>query len=356
MPAYRDEKSKTWYVKFRYIDWQGKSRQTTKRGFKTKKDALNYEHDYKASSEEKVDMTVSILAEKYLEDRRLYVKASRFAAIEQTIRIHILPYIGKLKLAELTPATMRQWQNELKKQDFSPSTLSEYNRRCSTLLNFGVKYYGLASNPLRTVGTIGHTENRVDFWELSEFNKFMTFVENSRHRICFLLLFYSGMRIGELLALNAGDFDFVKNQVNITKSRMKMTGEVTTPKTKYSIRVVDMPPAIMKEVKDYIDRFGEVPSPLFDITSAVLLQALKKYAIKAGLKPIRLHDLRHSHASLLIHNGFPITLISKRLGHRSPDITLKIYSHMYKESGAQVARFLQDTFVGQSVVKNDNLA
>ena len=355
MPAYRDEKSKTWYVKFRYIDWQGESKQTTKRGFKTKKDALNYEHDYKASSEDRVDITVSNLAEKYLEDRRLYVKASRFAALEQTIRVHILPYIGKLKLAELTPATMRQWQNELKKQNFSPSTLSEYNRRCSTLLNFGVKYYGLASNPLRIAGSIGHSESSVDFWELSEFNKFMTFVENPRHKICFLLLFYSGMRIGELLALNEGDFDFVKNQINITKSRMRINGEITTPKTKYSARVVDMPPAIMQEVKSYIDTLEETTTPLFLITPAVLLEALKRYALKAELKPIRLHDLRHSHASLLIHNGFPITLISKRLGHKSPDITLRIYSHMYKESGTQVAQFLQDTFVGQDVVKNDNL-
>ncbi|MBR2179145.1 MAG: tyrosine-type recombinase/integrase [Selenomonadaceae bacterium] len=72
----------------------------------------------------------------------------------------------------------------------------------------------------------------------------------------------------------------------------------------------------------------------------------------AGLKPIRIHDLRHSHASLLIYNGFPITLISKRLGHKSPDITLKVYSHMYKESGKKVAQFLQNALVDQNVVKD----
>ena len=81
MPAYRDEKTKTWYAKFRYVDWQGKSKHTTKRGFKTKKEALNYEHEFKATSEERVDITVASLAEKYLDDRRLYVKASRFAII-----------------------------------------------------------------------------------------------------------------------------------------------------------------------------------------------------------------------------------------------------------------------------------
>jgi len=102
-------------------------------------------------------------------------------------------------------------------------------------LNFAVKYYGLNSNPLRAIGSIGQAENRVDFWELSEFQHFITFVKNPRHRICFLLLFYSGMRIGELRALNVGDFDFENNQISITKSRMRINGEITTPKTKYSI-------------------------------------------------------------------------------------------------------------------------
>ena len=332
MSAYRDEKTKTWYVKFRYIDWQGKSKQTTKRGFKTKKDALNYEHNYKASAEERADITVSSLAEKYLNDRRLYVKASRFAALEQTIRVHILPYIGELKLTDLTPATMRQWQNELKKQDFSSSTLSEYNRRCSTLLNFGVKYYGLPSNPLRTVGSIGHIESSVDFWELSEFQHFMTFVKNPRHKVCFLLLFYSGMRVGELLALHAGDFDFVKNQISITKSRMRINGEITTPKTKYSVRVIDMPPAIMQEVKNYIDSLDEVTEPLFTITPSSLLKTLGKYAAKAGLRSIRLHDLRHSFASIANDLGVPMFNISKALGHGSTSVTSGIYTHMFDDS------------------------
>ena len=134
---------------------------------------------------------------------------------------------------------------------------------------------------------------------------------------------------------------------------MQINGEITTPKTKYSVRVIDMPPAVMQEVKDYINRLDEVTEPLFAIAFGPLSKTFKSYATKAGLKSIRIHDLRHSHASLLIHSGFPITLISKRLGHKSPDITLKVYSHMYKESGAEVAQFLQNTLVSQSVVNSD---
>ena len=355
MPAYRDEKTKNWYVQFRYIDWQGKSKHTTKRGFKTKKDALSYEYEFKSTSKDRIDMTVAELSEKYLDDRKLHVKPSRYASMEQIIRNHILPHIGKLKLLDLTPLTMRHWQNELTKQNYSPSTLITYHRQCSTLLNFAVKYYGMKENPLRKVGSIGKMEKRLEFWDPKEFQQFIEVVDNPKYKLCFLLLFYSGMRVGELLALNAGNFDFVKNMISITKSLMHVTKEITTPKTKFSIRTIVMPTGVMQEVKSYIDNLDEITSPLFRVSSLTLLNALKRYAKQAGVKEISVHDLRHSHASFLIHNAVPLTVISKRLGHKSPNITLAVYSHMYTESEGQIAQLLQENFVRQSFVKEKEI-
>ena len=353
MPAYRDEKTKNWYVQFRYTDWQGKSRSTTKRGFKTKKEALAYEYEFKSTSKERVDMTIAELSERYLEDRKLHIKPSRYASMEQIIRNHILPYIGNLKLSELTPLTMRHWQNELIIQKCSPSSLVTYHRQCSTLLNFGVKYYGMKENPLRKIGSMGKMETRVNFWEPEEFQQFIEAVTNPKYKLCFLLLFYSGMRVGELLALNEGDFDFTKNKISITKSLMHVTKEITTPKTESSVRVIEMPVGVMQEVKKYIDSLEEASSPLFQVAPQTLLQALQRYAKVANVKEICLHDLRHSNASFLIHVGIPITTISKRLGHKSPNITLAVYSHMYRESDAQAARFLQENFVRQSFVSKE---
>ena len=350
MPAYKDEKTKKWYVKFRYIDWQGKSKQTTKRGFQTKKDALNYEHDFKATSKDHIDITVDSLAEKYIEDRKLYVKYNTFLSMQQLIKNHILPYLSKLKLDELTPIVMRNWQNQITQKNFKPSTVIQIHRCCSSLLNFAVKFYGLKQNPLHIVGSIGKRESRVDFWELSEFNKFINEVDNPKHKLCFLILFYSGMRVGELLALNLEDFDFQDNKISITKNKVEKNGEITPPKTKYSIRKIDMPAGIMQAVKEYIDTLDEITSPLFTMSQNNLLDSIHKYAKKANVREIRIHDLRHSHASLLIHCGVPITTISKRLGHQSPKITLEVYSHMYNESGEQTAKKLQEIFVGQSVV------
>ena len=355
MAAYRDEKTKTWYVQFRYRDWQNNSRSTTKRGFKTKKDALNYEHEFKMASADRVDVTVSALIKNYLEDKKLHVKDSTYISIEQTMLNHVEPYLGKVQLHALNPRILRQWQNEIIKLNLRPATMVKIHRHCSALLNFAVKYYGLKVNPLRLVGSIGKKEPSTNFWEFDEFNSFIKAVCNDKYRVIFSLLFFSGMRLGELLALNIGDFDFKNNKIRIDKNKMFPSGLITTTKTAYSVRNIDMPALLMQNIRDYIKSFKVIPNPLFQVTPTSIMQALRKYARLAGVKRIRVHDLRHSHASFLIHKGVPITAISKRLGHKSPKITLEVYSHMYYEAGDQISSILQEAvFVSQSFV-NENL-
>ena len=99
------------------------------------------------------------------------------------------------------------------------------------------------------------------------------------------------MRIGELLALSPADFDFTAGTINISKSVMMSRGKVTTPKTPYSVRVVSMPPAMMKDVQDYINHFMEPPERIFTYSQKVYRDYLKRYAIKAGVPPIHVHDL-----------------------------------------------------------------
>ena len=354
MSAYRDERNKTWFVQFRYTDWQGKSKSTTKRGFRTKRDALDYEYEFKKNSKEQIDITLNQISERFIEDIKTHTKPSNYIRVEGMLTKWILPFLGHLKLTELTPAALREWQNHMMKTDLKPSSLKTIHRRCSALLNFAVKYYGLRLNPLKITGSMGRSERSKSFWELDEFNKFIRVVDNPKYEICFSLLFYSGMRLGELLALEVGDFDFVQNIINISKSKMLINGEISTPKTIYSVRKIDMPAEIMQTVRRYIDSLDKVPTPLFHMYNSALSVAIHKYAKVAGVKEIRLHDLRHSHASFLIHNGVPITAISKRLGHRSPKITLEVYSHMYEESEEQIVDLLKSAyFVRQNVVKDE---
>lgn len=339
MAVYKDEERKTWYTKYKYRDSNGKIRYTTKRGFKTKKEAQAYEYEFKATSKDKLEMTVRSLAAKYLEDKKIRVKIGTYKNMESIINKYVLPKIGRYTLSEITPVNMREWQNELiSGGNLKSGTLRTIHINVSSMFNHAVKYYGLKQNPLRITGSIGQPESSVNFWTVEEFERAMEYVKNEKHRLCFKLLFYGGMRVGELLALKKEDINYDKKQIRINKSKIYLTGEISTPKTRYSIRTVDMPDEIMKELKTYVT--GVEGETIFATDSSSLLSVLKRCAVKAGVKKIRIHDLRHSHASLLINLGLPITTISKRLGHKSPKITLEIYSHMYEDSGKEAAEML----------------
>ena len=231
-------------------------------------------------------------------------------------------------------------------------------RRISVQLNalfsYAVKYYDLPKNPAKAVGTIGKKQKRQAFWEVSEFNKFIAVVDKEEYRLCYLILFYSGMRLGELLALSADDFDFDAGTISITKSFMPSTGTITTPKTSYSVRTIPMPHTLMQEIQDDMEKLYEPPERIFTFSPLTLRNRMKNYAARAGVPAIRIHDLRHSHASHLIHEGVPITTISRRLGHANASITLSIYSHMYEDSAGNVAAILEkNLFCGQKVVKQN---
>lgn len=353
MPVYRDEKLKTWYVKFRYRDWQGKGRYTTKRGFKTKRDALKYEFEFKASSTERVDLKLSRLVDIYLANKKLRVKISTYKKIESVLRNHFLPFVVNLKASELTTAIMQEWQNRLIQQKLKYSTISKIHNIVNSFINYIVKSYGLKENPLYKVNDIHSLKKRevrrINIWTHDEFDKFLECVKNPKHRICFMILFFGGLRVGELLALEKRDFNFKENTISITKNKIKATGEISTPKTPESEREVDMPEEVMKEIKQYIRNLKVVPSrsPIFDTNHSSLWLSMKKCAEKAGVKQIRIHDLRHSHASHLMYLGVSITTISGRLGHKSPKITLDIYSHMYNNSGKQAANIINNAILSK---------
>ena len=353
MPAYRDEKLKTWYVKFYYRDYENKPHYTTKRGFKTKRDALNYEREFKNKAKELIDLKLSSVFEEYINYKKLRIKASTIKRIEGLLKKHFITKISNLKISELTPALMQKWQNNLIKSDLKRTSMRLIHNEVSTFLTYAVKIYGLKENPLKIIDGIGNIKReprKINIWTYDEFQRFMNCVKQRKYQIIYKILFFSGLRVGELLALSRRDFNFAQNKISVTKNKVQSTKEISTPKTLDSIREIDMPVEIMKEVREYIQCLKVVPNPLFDISSHSLWSMLKRCAAKAGVKKIRVHDLRHSHASHLIYLGVPITTISRRLGHRSPKMTLDIYSHMYSESGRETAELLSEVIQGKKKI------
>ena len=346
MPAYKDADRGTWYVKFRYTDWQGNRRETTKRGFATKRAAKEFEDEFKRKAQSNPDMTFQSLYDAYLEDLRQHTKESSFLSIDSTIQMHVLPTFGPVPISDITPIMIRKWQNNLNQylteqgRPLKPSSIMNINRRLSTILNFGVKYYGLTKNPMHVTGTQGKLEKRIDFWEKDEFDAFLAAEPHALYKAIFELLFYSGMRIGEALALTTDDVDFAMGKYTINKT-MTPTGKITPPKTASSFRTITLPPTVNESIRDTFERLEIRSGRIFPTNYANVHYHFRQAIKKSGIRPLQIHCLRHAHASLLIEKGVPITAISKRLGHTSPKVTLSIYSHATSDSDDNIAKLLE---------------
>ena len=159
----------------------------------------------------------------------------------------------------------------------------------------------------------------------------------------FEVLYWYGIREGELLALTPADFDLDKGLLSITKSYQRLKGRdvITDPKTPKSVRVIQMPQFLTDEIRDYLKSLYKVQSDqrIFEVTKSYLHHEMDRGAKSAGVKRIRIHDLRHSHVSLLIEMGFSALAIADRVGHESVDITYK-YAHLFPSKQQEMAQKL----------------
>lgn len=344
MSVYYDSKTKSWYCKFRYHDWQGNDKSTTKRGFAKKKDALAYETRFKEQSTAKPTLTLNALAEDYLADYKLHRKPNSYRVAKKNLTLYVLPFIGGLPIIDISPLTVRKWQNEIMSQGHSEATVQSIFITFKTLLNFAVKYYNLPRNPF-TAG-VKQKSNSLPkpkkFLEQDEWDKVVSIMTDPYDRAVFFTLYYSGLRIGELLGLTVESIDFKKNTITVNKQYDIVAGKISSPKSKTSNRKVAIPAGCMEVIQSYLDKLYDSPEyPFQHRSSWVINERLKKLCLKAGVPVITVHGLRHSHASLLIRMGVPLNVISERLGHATPSITLNTYAHVYKQHDVEVAGMLE---------------
>lgn len=333
MPAYKDEERGTWYASFYYTDWMGNRKLKKKRGFKTQREAKEFERDFLNKEQRDVDITFEMLVEEYFKDLETRLKKTTIENKKNIFETKITPYFKKLKINQINATSVRMWQNEMLKTDYAPTYIKTIHNQLSAILNYAVKFYNLPNNPCRITGSIGKKNaDSMQIWTLEEYKKVIACEDKPAAYIAFEILFWCGLREGELLALTPADITDEK-KLKITKSLARVKGEeiISTPKTPKSIRDVSMPDFLYNEVKDYISRiYGIQPTDrLFYFTKGYIKKEIERCSALAGVKRIRTHDLRHSHASLLIEMGYNIFLISERLGHEKVDTTMNIYGHLY---------------------------
>ena len=235
---------------------------------------------------------------------------------------------------------MIAWQNELlayrdeKRKPYSATYLKTLHNQLSAIFNHAVRFYELRSNPAAKAGNMGSEERKeMLFWTKAEYQKFAdAMMDKPVSYYAFEMLYWCGIREGELLALTPADFDFEAGTVKISKSYQRLHGKdvITTPKTKKSNRTIKMPNFLCDEMKDYLGMLYGIKKKerIFTITKSYLHHEMDRGAKSAGVKRIRIHDLRHSHISLLIDMGFSAVAIADRVGHESIEITYR-YAHLF---------------------------
>lgn len=351
MPAYKytlkDGKTTLWYANFYYTDWTGEKKHICKRGFKTQREAKEYERMFLNQQHSNSDILFSSLVTNYLEDMSHRLKPTTMENKKFIIDGKILPYFAKLKVCDIDTIKVRKWQNEMisyRDKDgkpFSQTYLKTVNNQLSAIMNYAVKHYQLISNPCKAAGSMGRSKaGEMSIWTQQQYEQFSSGIRKSSVKLAFDILFYTGIRSGELLALTPADILSTK-RIDINKNFAKVQGEelFLEPKTPKAKRCISIPDFLYNDINNYISKLYGIQSSdrIFYFTKSALEKEIKRVSEKVGLESIRVHDLRHSHASMLIEMGFDPVQIADRLGHESVKTTLDTYSHLYPDKDQKLA-------------------
>lgn len=364
MPSYTTRKTKNGAVidvRFRIIDESGKEVNKRLCGFQNKRAAQQGYLDFMKSYTPPVVNLPKGKAHSFDYLFSLYKKkcAAELAPSSQydlgwIFDRFIVPQFSGTDVAELKKEDFVTWQTELWSstnpktgKPYSQKYLTKIRSDLSTFLSWCEETYDIP-NRMKTVKKPRRKESKkeMQIWELDEFLRFQDSVDDILWKTFFMTLFYSGCRVGEVLALSDHDLKLTENNyvLNINKGLSRKTNSetekyiVSAPKTSSSNRTVILPDIMTEQFNAYLSYKKQNnldPTFLFGgerpIPQRTYQRRFDNYSHKAGVKRIRIHDLRHSHASLLIHLNVPITVISKRLGHSSIQMTLEKYAHCYSE-------------------------
>ena len=349
MPAYKDEKTGKWFAKFYYTNWQGIKKQKWKRGFATKKEALGFERDFLEKQSANPDMTFQNLYEIYMEDMAARLKQSTLLTKKTVLQTHILPFFDNKPINEIKASDVRRWQAKLMSSpnNYSQTYLKKINTELNSIINYAKRFYDLNTNPCGKAGTIGKAKaEEMDYWTYDEYIAFREGVKDKPlSYICFEVLYWTGMREGELLALSPADIDFDNKLISINRTYQRIGGKdvFTSPKTRKSKRKIPIPDFLCQELSDYIQSryMLDADKRLFPVTKSYLSHEMIRGCKNTGVKKIRIHDIRHSHASLLINQACDALMLADRLGHEKVSTTLNTYSHLFPHKQQELVHSLE---------------
>lgn len=369
MSVAKDTERGTWYCYGRYTDITGKKGRFCRRGFKTKREAKEAEQLFRLQNENaRPTITLDELRVLYVSNAgSLSVKASTLYTDEGTYSVHLQKDLGSLPLTTFTVPFLDKWRSRLaskKKPDgsaYAPRTLNKIMETLSRYFSYAVRLGYMDYNPCRSLPAIKGSRgpvrsSRPVFWELDTFNYFLSQVDDPYWQDVFIFMFGTGVREGELFALQWSDVDLGSGKVHISKTITSKTKAgrwaITTPKTERSDRFIDIQNALLvrlrarfsaEKKKDGFSSSWFVFGHIAPLSRTQLARFLDKYIELAGVPRITPHGFRHSHATLLIRSGIDDQLIADRLGHTPAELR-KTYAHIYADSRKEMLQKLNEIF------------
>ena len=282
-------------------------------------------------------------------------KYQTFSKIEERVKNHILPFFKDYYVKNIKHYDIINWMKNIDSNNYSYNYCSSLFSALSDILSYAVSFYGLNENIAKKVGNFPKKKPKkeISFWTFEEYSKFISCINDQLYKTFFDTLYSTGMRQGECMALKWNDFKGNSIEVNKTISKTKYNGEyvINSPKTDSSCRIINIDTLLQKSLNDLLEK--EKTKENFNsewfifggkkpLSATTILRKKNYYCEISNVKKIRIHEFRHSHATLLLSKGIPITVISQRLGHSNIEMTLNTYSHLIKEDEKKATMLLNE--------------
>ncbi len=345
MSIVKNKETGKYDVRYRYKDFKGKSHATTKRGFETEDLALKYFYQVKLNNLDlqKVKLKFKDLYMLFINDCKLYLKYSTIESFSYIYKKYLFIF-GDLDIYKLTHDSIDKYIKDLYFNGISSKRINKVISLLKKIYSFANLKENINYDPtakLEKVKSFSKYDSKVDFYTFDEFNLFIDSFDPDDYifKVAFMTLYYCGLRCGELQALDVSDVDLTNSVLHINKNFMRKSKgdyEIVSTKTASSNSIVHIPKILKSELENYINLYDlKQNNPLFSyknerLKSRTIDNKKNKYCDKANLKRIRIHDFRHSFASLVYElSNYNFSEVAKRLRHKDTATVMKTYVHVF---------------------------
>lgn len=281
---------------------------------------------------------------RWLKLKKDQVKPSTLDTYKRMVKNHVIPKIGHIRIDKLKPAHLDKMYGLMKRERLSSGSIAKTHNIIKTALNQALAYGDISRNPALVVKPPRIERKEIQCWDEEQVRSFLNLAREDRYFIAFYLALTTGMRQGEILGLKWNDIDINEQKLIVYRTLSHSGDHFGDTKTSGSRRSISLTKSTIEELKKHYAELRKERvklGPAYEDHGLVVSTSLGSHVLprnlvrswykllkKSGLPKIRFHDLRHTHATLMLKQGVHPKIVSERLGHSNVRITLDTYSHL----------------------------